>query len=837
MAILFKWLARLFVGACALAAAGLALAWTLLTGSVPDYDRAFQVQGVSARTLILRDAHAVPHIRGETEADVFFALGFAHAQDRLWQMETSRRAAQGRLSELFGEVALPFDRFVRALDLEGLGRRGLAVQSPRAQAALSAYADGINAFIRAAGEEALGRGAPEFYLFGGALAPWRPADSLAISRLMALRLTDQAAVETRRAALSLLVGPRRLRDLLPDYPEPALIEAGRLAGLPTEAPLVDYAALVPGAFPSPGGSAPSASAEATQVMPPPGQGGASNGWAIAAERAASGAPILANDPHLWLTAPAIWYLARLELPAPDGGVIGATIPGMPLVLVGRNADFAWGLTSAYVDDADVYIERLNPENPDEYLAPDGPRPFGTRETLIALPGGRAEPVVLRRTRHGPVIPPDQLGVAEVTPEGHVAALAWTGLTEDDRSFTAGFELMLSRSLDDGVAAMAQHVAPAMNVLMADRTGVGLVVAGRAPLRDPDSKSQGRIPAPGWLSDNDWRGAVAYEDMPRVLRPASGAVGNANNRTASGAFPRHVSYHWGDPYRIRRLDKQLAAREFHTLDSASALQNDAVSEMARAVLPLIARDLWWTGPAAPADPAAALRQNALERLADWNGEMSEHAPEPLIFAEWMRRLTERLAGDELGPALARVEGPNPVFVERVFRNVQGAGVWCDIDKTSRVETCAEMAGLALDDALAALSETYGPSPSGWRWGEAHEARHDHEVLGGFVLPGLIVNIRHAASGGDYTLLRTQSMGRGPTPHAAAFGAGLRMAVDFSDPDASRFIISTGQSGHPFSRHYDDLSQVWRRGDSIRMSLDLADAEAGASGLTSLEPARR
>ncbi|MEM1313379.1 MAG: penicillin acylase family protein [Pseudomonadota bacterium] len=835
MATLFKWLARAFAAVCALAIAGLLLAWTLLAGSVPDYDRVFEVEGVSARTLILRDAYAVPHIRGATEDDVFFALGFAHAQDRLWQMETSRRAAQGRLSELFGEAALPFDRFVRALDLDGLGRRGLAAQSARAQAALEAYARGVNAFIRAAGEEALGRGAPEFYLFGGALAPWRPADSLSISRLMALRLTDQAAAETRRAALSLRVDPRRLRDLLPDYPEPALIEAGRLAGLPTTAPEVDYAALVPGPYAA---AAAAPLPDAMQVMPPAGRGGASNGWAISASRAASGAPILANDPHLWLTAPSIWHLARLELPATDGsggaqGIIGATIPGLPLVLVGRNADFAWGLTSAYVDDADVYIERLNPQNPDEYLAPDGPRPFETRETLIALPGGRAEPVTLRRTRHGPVIPPDQLGVAQITPEGHVAALSWTGLSEDDRSFTAGFDLMTARSLGEGVRAMEPHVAPAMNVFMADRTGVGMIVAGRAPLRDPQSRSQGRIPAPGWLSDNDWQGFLPYAQMPRALRPASGAVANANNRTASGAFPRHVSFHWGDPYRIRRLDKQLAAREFHTLDSAAALQNDAVSEMARAVLPLIARDLWWTGPAAPADPAAALRQDALERLADWNGEMSEHAPEPLIFAEWMRRLTERLAGDELGPALARVEGANPVFVERVFRNVQGAGVWCDIDKTSRVETCAEMAGLALDDALAGLSEAYGGSLSGWRWGEAHEARHDHEVLGGFVLPGLIVNIRHAASGGDYTLLRTQSVGRGPAPHAAAFGAGLRMVVDFSDPDASRYIISTGQSGHPFSRNYDDLSQIWRRGDAIRMSLDFADAEAGAVGLTLLE----
>ncbi|MEO1511308.1 MAG: penicillin acylase family protein, partial [Planctomycetota bacterium] len=185
-------------------------------------------------------------------------------------------------------------------------------------------------------------------------------------------------------------------------------------------------------------------------------------------------------------------------------------------------------------------------------------------------------------------------------------------------------------------------------------------------------------------------------------------------------------------------------------------------------------------------------------------------------------------------IALLEGPQPVFVERVFRNVDGAGIWCDIDKTSRRETCAEIAGLALDDALAALSARYGGSPSGWRWGEAHEARHDHEVLGGFGLPGLIANIRHPASGGDYTLLRTQSANRGADPHAAVFGAGLRMAVDFADLDGSTYVIATGQSGHPFSRHYDDLSQLWRRGDAIRMSLDPADAEAGSVGLTVLEP---
>ncbi|MGM0586721.1 MAG: penicillin acylase family protein, partial [Pseudomonadota bacterium] len=669
----------------------------------------------------------------------------------------------------------------------------------------------------------------EFYLFADRLAPWSPADSLAISKLMALRLTEQPAADVRRAALSLLLPRERLRDILPDYPEAAVIAPGDSAQAPRRERATDYAGLFPGAsFPAPGPGP-----RGPRIMPPPGEGGASNGWALGAGRAAAGSPILANDPHLWLGAPSLWYLARLELPG--GGVIGGTIPGMPLVLIGRNEAFAWGLTSAYVDDADIYIERLNPENEAEYLAPDGPRPFERRRETIRLAGGGAEEVELRWTRHGPVIPPEQFGVGEVTPAGHVATLSWTALTPQDRSFSAGFALMHARSLDEGAAAMADHVAPSMNVLMADGEDVGMVVAGRAPLRGSRHQGRGRLPAPGWSAVNDWRGYMDYDDMPRVLRPEGGAVANANNRTADAAYPEHLGFHWGDPYRIRRLEKQLAARRFHSLDSATALQNDAVSEMARAVLPLIARELWWTGSATPQDPVEARRRRALEMLGDWNGEMSEHAPEPLIFAEWMRRLTLRLAEDELGPAVERVSGAQPVFVERVFRDVDGAGVWCDIDKTSRVETCPEIAELALDDALGALGERYGDDPRGWRWGEAHEARHDHEVLGGYGLLGLIVNIRHEASGGDFTLQRMQSSGRGPEPHVTRFGAGLRMAVDFADPDSSVFIISTGQSGHPFSRHYDDLSELWRRGDAIRMSLDFSDAEAGALGTTVLEPA--
>jgi penicillin amidase len=785
MATMFKWLSRAFVGAVIIGLAALLLTYYLVGHSIPDYERDFAVNGPAAPVRIIRDAYAVPHIFGETDRDVFFAFGFVHAQERLWQMETNRRAAQGRLSELFGEITYSFDRFVRALDLYALSREAVAVQDPEVQAALEAYAEGVNAWIRTVREEALGRGAPEFFLFGAEIAPWTPADSISIAKLMALRLSDQAQVETQRAALSLVLQPERLRDILPDYPEPALIAAP------------EYASLFPGETFAPTFRR----AEAMQAMPPAGRGGASNAWAVSAKRAAAAAPVLANDPHLWLSAPSLWMLARLEFP--DGGVIGGSVPGMPLILVGRSAELAWGMTYAYVDEADLYIEKLNPDNPDEYLTPDGWTPFTTRDTL--------------------------------TPSGHVAALSWTALTPEDRSVTAGYGLMRAKSIGAAAAALAHQVSPAMNITLADRNGVAMVTAGRAPLRDPRSSAKGRLPAPGWTTANDWIGYMPFAELPKAMRPTSGAVANANNRTTDAAFPKHLSFHWGDPYRIRRIKKQLSQREFHTGESAAALQHDNVSEMARAVLPLIARQLWWTEDAVPQNAREELRREALEMLGDWNGEMSEHRPEPLIFYEWTRRLTIRLAADELGPALSLVEGQRPLFIERVFRDVDGAAIWCDVNKTVRAETCKEMARLALDDALGALSEQFGANPRGWRWGEAHMARHENAVFGRIGLLNLVANLEHESSGGDFTVQRAETRGAGPTPHAVAAAGGYRGVYDFADPDNSRYIISTGQSGHPLSRHYDDLSELWRRGDYIRMSLDPRDAEAGTLGVSVLTPA--
>lgn len=819
MRLLFRLLAALALAMGVIGGGAAALVWYLAARSLPDYEGDRRVAGLGGPVEIVRDAHAVAHVFAQSDADAMFGLGFAHAQDRLWQMEIQRRAAQGRLAELFGREALRTDRAMRALDLDGYARAALRLQTPQTAALLDAYAAGVNARLRAVNEAALGRGAPEFFLFSGqAIAPWTAVDSLAIVKLMALRLTAAARIEARRARLLAQLSPEQLRDLDPAYPEPALIAAPAFAAAPGAAAL--EAERREAAF------ALSPFAEA-------GFGGASNAWAVDGRRSATEAPLLATDPHLWLSAPSVWHLARLGSPGFD--VIGASIPGVPAIVIGRNRSFGWGLTTAHVDDQDLYIEKLNPEDPSQYLAPDGWTPFTTRTETIRVAGAEPETVTLRWTRRGPVAPPDSdLDFRSVTPEGHVAALAWTGLTAEDFSLAAALGLMRAATLEDGAAAAALHTAPAQNVVMADATGVGMVVAGSVPLRRADSRTQGRTPSVGWLLENDWIGRIPAAELPRALRPDSGAVANANNRTTDEGFPRHLSFDWAEPYRIRRITQRLSAREFHSRESFIDLQTDAVSEMARAVLPLVARELWW-GADSEATAGGPARAEALRLLREWNGEMSEHDAAPLIFTVWMRALTRRIAEDELGPMFPEIAGAQPLLIERVFHDVDGASRWCDVTKTAVTETCGEVARRALDDALAELAERFGGRPSGWRWGAAHIATHAHMPLGLSRMPGLLLNIEHETSGGDHTVMVGQTRGRGTNPEANVHAAGFRAVYDFADLDRSVFIIATGQSGHPLSRHYDDLGTLWRRGDYVPMSLNPTDARAGAQGVTRLSPA--
>lgn len=822
MVFLLRWLVRLGSVAVGLTAVVMLAVWWIGSRSIPDYSAQWEVPGITAPVEIVRDTAAVPHIFGQSDADVFFGLGVAHAQDRLWQMLMMRRTAKGRLSELFGPATLQIDDLLRRLDVYQLAVASVDALDRDTQMALEAYAAGVNAWLGLVGSEALGRGAPELFLFTPEITPWRPADSVAVTFLMALQLSGHHDEEVLRARLSMaLDDPRGLADLMPDAPGAGVAE------------LAHYRTLFDTALPQYAQGAPTPRHPLHPNVLGRGLAGASNAFAATPARAAASGALLANDPHLGLTAPGIWYLARLELST--GGVIGATIPGMPVILAGRSERLAWGITSAYLDDIDLYAEQLNPANTNEYRTPEGWSTFRTDRRVIAVAGEADVTITRRWTENGPVLPGQHFDLASVTPPGHVMSMAWTALSDRNTSIQTGLRLMRAQTIEDGLAAGEDFVAPAQNLMLASADGrIAMQVIGRMPWRLNGHQTQARMPAPGWVPENRWQGTTLYFANPRFIDPESGMLGNTNNRSVDRDFPLHVTHDWGDTQRITRLSRLMEARDVHTRDSFIEAQLDTVSAAARNILPLVARDLWFTGEAAPAGTPERRRQRALALLADWNGEMNEHLPEPLIYAAWMRELQQRLIRDEIGPLADAFQKVEPLFLERVYRDIDGAARWCDVSHSTAVESCTDIARLALDDALQWLEERYGADLESWRWGAAHEARHDHSVLGQTRLFSWIVNIRQPTSGGDFTLNRAATPGTLPDPFLNIHAAGYRGVYDFADPDSSVFVIATGQSGNPLSRHYDDLGELWRRGEYIPMSLDPELARAGNIGITRLAP---
>jgi len=818
MARVFIWLTRLFGAALGLIVLALGLSYWFASRSLPDYSASYEIPGITAPVEIVRDNANVPHIFGAKDDDVYFGLGFVHAQDRLWQMLMLRQTAQGRLSEMFGERTLKIDDLLRRLDLYNLAATSVDQQDEKTRAMLEAYAKGVNAWLSVVNEKSLGRGAPELFLFSSSLAPWQPADSIAIGKLMALQLSSQLENEVTRAQASLVLDQPRLKDLLADVPGVAQAELG------------DFASLFPDTkFPTQYAEGPR---DPLNPVKRRDLAGASNAWAVAPERSATRSTLLANDPHLGLTAPTIWYLARLELAS--GGVIGGSFPGAPVILVGRSATLGWGATTANVDDQDLFIEQLNPDNPQEYRTPDGFRAFKTKQSVIKVKDAAPVTITMRWTENGPVLPGQHFNLAAITPPGHVVSLGFTALNEIDTTMTGWRRLMEANSVDQALQTGRWFSVAPQNLTLADRQSVGMMTVGALPRRDPKHQSQGRIPSPGWIKENRWQGMYPFSKNPRFINPAGGGVATTNNKFIDRPFPEHLSFTWGDTQRIVRLRKLLQDRKVHTRDSFIEAQLDTVSNAARTLLPIVARDLWFSGDAAPAGTAAYQRQIALDLLAKWNGDMNEHLPEPLIYAAWMNALQNRLVRDELGPLSETFSRPDPLFLERVFRDTEGAAIWCDVVQTSPVEACVDIARQALDQALLDTSEKFGRNIASWQWGDAHIAMQDHPVLGDVPILSWFVNIRQSTSGGDHTLQRGRMAGTGENPFANVHAAGYRGVYDFADPDSSVFITSTGQSGHPLSRFYENLGELWRRGEYIPMSLDPALARAAAVGITTLTP---
>ena len=816
---LFRLLLRGFIAAAIITIVAIVLAIWLMTRSIPDYTASFNVEGLSAPVDIVRDAYAVPHIFGTNDPDVFFGLGVAHAQDRLWQMTLLRRTAQGRLSELFGRSTLAYDDFMRRLDLAEAARSSLSAQDDKTREALNAYAEGVNAWIEEINKGALGRGAPEFFLFESSIAPWRPEDSIAILKLFALQSSGQFQEEVLRARLSMLIPPARVSDLLPasfandDRNIPRYFDQfpnARLGAIRFEP------------------------AELSRLSPlrSPNLNSSMLAWAATRNRTVSGNAVVAGIFDTQLAIPSLWYLAGLELQV--GGVIGATIPGLPVILSGRNSSLAWSGTTSNIDDQDLFIEKLLDTGSREVLTPAGPRPIVSRPSVIRIRGEAPVTIRLERSENGPIIQSDLFGLSSVIPEGHIASLAWTGLSANDTSVSALMGLMTAKTIDQGFLAMRSFIAPAMTMIIADEENLANQFVGELPSRDPRNVFGGFMPAPGWLWESQWRARGVAKpsnaDDPGMQRQ------NDSNIGQQVLSPNIVRADAKD-FRLSRLERLLEARDVHTRDGFIEYQQDTISPAARGLLPLIAKNLWFSEPPAPQGTLARQRAEALQMLADWNGDMNEHMSEPLIYTAWMRALQQRLINDELSKMAEGFPVIQTRFLERVFRDVGGAAIWCDVVQSEEIETCDQMASLALDDALLWLEETYGSGDlSALRWGVAHQTALDHPILSWSRGFSFMSNIRLPFSGGDTTLFLGFSAGASEDPFQADFGSTFRGVYDLSDPNSSVYIASTGQSGHFLSRFYDDLGRLWRRGEYVPMYLERQLVNAGSVGTTSLLPQR-
>lgn len=778
-----------------------------LRTSLPTTKGTIEVPELSGTAEIARDRDGLVHIRADSTAGAYYALGYAHAQDRLWQMEAMRMLGAGRLSEIAGRSFIEQDRLMRTLGIGRLADAAFSQLSPEARSAVEAYTRGVNAFM--SGHK--GALSPEFMLLLHTPDPWRPADCLIWGRIMALSLSGNWRGQLVRARMAEQLSGDQIDRLYPPYPAnaPVTVADGTRTGRNGAS---DYRSA-----PQQLASRLILDALAAAVPEAPPSETASNSWVIAASRSASGKPLLANDPHLGFRAPNLWYLARMT--APGMTIAGATAPGVPFHVLGHNGAVAWGMTTTGADTQDLVTERLLAGDPTRYITPNGPQRFVSREEVIKVRAGTDVRLTVRETRNGPIVSDLSVAGAGVAGPDAVLALRSPVLAGDDGTGEALFRINLAQDWRAFTAALETFHSPVQNIFYADTAGhIGFSVAGRVPVR---RGRDGRFPADGSRLADDWAGYIRAGELPRSFDPSRGYFANANNRVAGPAYGHTIARDWEEPWRAIRLEELLAATGPHDAARAGVIQMDTLSAAARALLPVLLRQV----------PDSRTNAALLDRLRNWDFRFVKSTPEPLIISAWTARLMNRLFADELGPLYADFDRVRPLLLIKVL---QDDGAWCDDTATPAIkETCPQMVAAALDDARADLARTYGNDIGAWQWGKAHHASFRNAALDWLPFLGRLSRIEIPTDGDNFTLNRGTSRNGGPRNRFAhVHGATLRAIYDMADPDRALFALPGGQSGNPLSRHYRDLTLGWRDGHY----LTLPRVPAGPLDQLHLIPAR-
>lgn len=773
----------------------LGFAW--LRSSLPQAEGTISLAGPSAPITIARHKHGVPHIAAASDNDLYFGMGYVHAQDRLWQMEMNRRIGHGRVSEVLGDAGLGFDKYFRTLGFTEAAESAIANLDTESRAALDAYAAGVNAYI----DNHKGAWPPEFVLTGTVPSHWSPVDTMVWQKMMWLDLSGNMRSELARARLLAKLSPAHVQSLYPSYP-------GEI-----EAPLPDLAAIYGET------NIESAIALVGEEMP---EGYGSNNWVVSGEHTQSGKPLLANDPHLGLTTPSIWYLVRLQNTTTGANLVGVSFPGTPSIILGRNDHYAWGFTNTYPDIQDLYVEKVMNDGK-SYLTPDGPADFKTREEVIKIKGADDVVLTVKETRHGPVVSDVVGDSADFVREGYVLALRWTALNETDFAVAGLRGLARADDFESFKTAGRNYFGPEQNMIYADTDGnIGYYAPALVPVRKPENEIKGRLPSPGWDAKYDWDGYIPFEELPTRYNPEGGIIATANEKIVDSDYPHFITRDWALPYRGNRIRAELKSVPKHTLGTFKGLHHDITSDMARDMISVLKHHLKDVHPAANA-------------ILNWDGTMDARRTEPLIFHEFMRTYQRKLIADELGD----LAGDYTSIKSRLLRDSlyyslpaserpaldadyyhlpampeDEALLWCDdVDTEGAKETCPALAKAAFLKAMENLGARMKGDWETWDWGVEHTLTQTHRPMSEVPFVKGFFEIKTPIGGSRNTINVAGVSESAKALNTSSFGPSYRGIFDLSDLDKSLYVIPTGQSGNPFSANFRDMFRLWKSGDYI------------------------
>ncbi len=810
-----RWLNRLFLGLIAIMALVAATVGIYVWRSLPPDNAQYTVAAQLGDTTITLDENGIPTIAAKSERDLAFAVGFMHARDRLWQLEMHRRIGRGELAEILGPKALDTDKFLRTIGVHRAARAQLKRMPPDARVMLQAYADGVNSYVR----EAMTVRPPEFVILGAQPGIWEPADTVAWGVMMAYDLSGNWGNELLRLQLATRMPVSRIDELLPPQPGDKLPGHGDYVAMYKALDVLPQK-LAAGSTPSPlagegWGEGVAARAKVVEqstaltaellFLSQGTDGIGSNNWVVNGSRTTTGKPLLANDPHLSLAAPAIWYFTRQKAPGID--VTGATLPGGHAVILGRTTGVAWGFTNTGPDVQDLYLEEINDKG--EARTPDGWAKLTTRLETFKVKGEADVQITVRESRHGPIISDAHAPTASaINTKKFAMAMRWAALDVDNQSALAAPLMNKAQTVAELKEAMRSFGAPQQNVVMADTRGNAAFIApGRVPIRKPENDINGLAPAPGWDAKYDWAGFLSFEQMPQ--QTVDTFLATANQRIHGDDYPHFISGEWAHPGRKVRIEELLAAKPKHDAQSLREIQHDLKHTHDRRLVD-------WITKLKPADNNEFY---ALKRLDMWDVNALATASDAgsVVYWAWSREVTKRLIRDEMGGDLF-----DAVFGRRDFRAAMNGVLfrkdawWCDDKATPTIETCDEVVAAAFSATVKDLTQRYGPidqnTGDNWRWDTAHFARSEHRPFSNVPILKNLFEIRTPTAGDTYTVMVGKVRLREPDPFANEFAASLRAVYDLSIPEstAATIIFSTGQSGNPFSGHYRDLAQRWGSG---------------------------